>query len=721
MRTLIRLLVIALAALVVQRGVGGSPPNDPPKAIDSYAKAFDWWKAQATGDQPSISARELEILGSELEGAPTAEVRAALAKVQPYLDLVRAGGRTAEYGLELDRSQGFGLLMPHLQALRNAARVLRLDAEVRLADGDARGATDSLLAITGFATHARQDAVLISSLVSGALLTLNDAAIDRAMSVGALDAERAGQLADALAALRGPDPLAITDAVKSEAGLVRASLEQWLKDGEPIEALVGAAPGSINANELTPERVDADVTTLEKMYGEAAEAASNPDREAGRAALAALEARAANGEAGLLGRLLMPSLLRCADSSWRVSDMLDKRWEMLNAIRLGKASPMKFANAAFAYLRIAALMDTLGRDEQEAMEAARLAGAALDPEARQRARRTLASLRGRLREAFAEAAERERCDFSVSREPRPSLIASYLPGLRGGLRALGADAALGPDEAQASGTEADSHETAPSSDRNLVPSGASRQPPFVEEEAVAASLRAARHLAMDPGIGHSVFAASILSEAAANLSDATAAGRLDAAAIVRLRAVAVTVDRGDPAGFTKSMEADRELAAARLTVNGDRDKAMVLNTLKKRGDGFTYFLLLEQVRVASPHEDASDEAIAASMARWRDLAMHHAPLLGVGDLVPHKIAVDACNRIVSRLRPADPAKPDSRDWYEYVTSFSWTQAIDLAAWREAASDALGVMDKLLPKPEENRLGPSEGAAAPTQAPKEAAP
>jgi hypothetical protein len=686
-------------------GRTADPPGSP-NAMSLYQQAFDWWNKNAKGDSAIFNEQELLLLGVPLEGNPIPEAQAAIAKAKPFIELVRAAGLTANYGLTLDRSQGVMLALPHLSSVRNAARVLRLDAEVRLASGDFAGATETLRAINGFSTHVRQDEILVSSLVSASIIGLNSDLIDRALGYEAIDAARAGELIAALEASRGPDPIRVADAIRSEFDLMRSSVTKALANGESLEGLLGETGGTIDKAELEPERIEAQLAAMDRLYAEAASAITNPDRDAARAVLAGIETRVEEGEAGILGKLLTAAFGKAADATWRVEDMIAEHYRILDDIRSGRATSAKYGNAAAAYLRAAAVVAGLDRDRQASIEAARLAADALDPKASEGTTVAIARLRDPLRVAFTEAASRERCNFAITREHRPNLIPSYLPGIRGALRTLYADAAL---EAAKAAHAARSQQSTPV---NAGPTGGAASatalsadqptPSQLYEDAIAFGLRAARHVASDPGIGHSVFAASILHEAASALDDAISRGLLSAEALTRLREVSARIPRVDPGNFAKAIDAERAIVAERLAFHGNQDEEKMLEMIGKRGDGLSFLLLLQQIRTACGRLDTlTPDSLEAALAPWKDEAVRSAALLGIGDLLPLASVEVACTRVTEWLAPAlDPQRKDERDslhgeWPAFVLRFSWSDVIGLSAARSLAATSLTRIDAAL--------------------------
>jgi len=94
-------------------------------------------------------------------------LRKFLGEHQRTLVLLRQAA--AMHDCYFERSWGqpsIDMLLPEYTLLQSSVRLLALDARVRLADGDARGAVDDLNAISGMAAHIRSEPLLIATLVA---------------------------------------------------------------------------------------------------------------------------------------------------------------------------------------------------------------------------------------------------------------------------------------------------------------------------------------------------------------------------------------------------------------------------------------------------------------------------------------------------------------------------------------------------------------------------
>jgi hypothetical protein len=724
----------------------------PPPAWASYSAAMAWWDANARGASATLTQADHILLSDPLIGPPTAAHRAALAKIRPYLDLVRTGGRAAAYGNELDRSKGFQLVLPHLGSLRNAARALRLDAEVRLADGDVRGALESLEATAGFSKHVRDDRLLVSSLVSAAIGVLNDQTIETAIGMGAVDAEAAESLLAAIAPLSGIDGVRVGDAIEGEAEIMRMTVEQGIAAREAGAPSLLAELMELDATaangDTSPERLREQLAIMESMYAEAAGAARNPDREAARAVLASIDARVEAGEAGPLGTALMPALDRAVEAAWRVEDMLADRMRLLEDIRSGRVSVDSLANAAHAYLAIARMTDGMDREEQAAIEAARLAPFALNEASARAARELIEPLREPLRRQLRLAARRERCDFAFGRIHPPELIPEYVPGLRAAFRVMLTDALLalrddapaanagagargdavagvGPNAAPASESNAAKEDTLATGDATAsgatgdarvtavvaVADGvhdvhdvhdANGHTPFSLPEVAVATLRLTAHCGRDPRVGHLLALGSMLDEVATACRDAVASigaeRALDAKAMPELRRAIARIAGPDPLASTAAADRERERLRNHMRRAGQSERD--IEQLLGRGMRTMAFALLLQQLAAIELPEGDDGSKATPDMRWLpawwETTPGAAPLRSAMDLLSADSSALATTRITAwrdQLRAPESAESPP-DWFRFINATPWPETIDPDAARDRGLQAIAALDKL---------------------------
>ncbi|MEX0714734.1 MAG: hypothetical protein WD278_20530 [Pirellulales bacterium] len=172
MRNLDSALQAALASVRNEAGsmaLAAAPPRvaDYQNAALVYERAFE-----AMGDLKGLPQESLDFLGdpSAPFDADDKELREFLDPQQLGLALIRRAAAMPECRFERDYSRPtFETLLPEVQAMRNAARLLALDARVKTAEGDVSSALADVSAIFAVALHASGEPTLISFLVSAAI------------------------------------------------------------------------------------------------------------------------------------------------------------------------------------------------------------------------------------------------------------------------------------------------------------------------------------------------------------------------------------------------------------------------------------------------------------------------------------------------------------------------------------------------------------------------
>ena len=115
---------------------------------------------------PIVGEGEAEIPPPGEPWPQLEEARRLLLNYQEQLSQLHeaaARGGAARYPTQF--SAGFEMLLPHVQPLRVAARLLALEAHVKAHDGDAQGAARSIHAIFKVAGSLEREPVLVSQLV----------------------------------------------------------------------------------------------------------------------------------------------------------------------------------------------------------------------------------------------------------------------------------------------------------------------------------------------------------------------------------------------------------------------------------------------------------------------------------------------------------------------------------------------------------------------------
>ena len=145
------------------------PPTDK-DATDLWLAAIE----SISTDQFNEAVESLPVVGqSEIPIPPPGSAWEQLEEVEAFLvqhadsmqqlhDAARMGG-AARYDIEFE--DGIGLLLKHVQDLREGARMLTLEAHVRAHRGDTIGAAESIVSCIQLARSLEKEPILVSQLV----------------------------------------------------------------------------------------------------------------------------------------------------------------------------------------------------------------------------------------------------------------------------------------------------------------------------------------------------------------------------------------------------------------------------------------------------------------------------------------------------------------------------------------------------------------------------
>lgn len=431
-----------------------------------------WVQAQAPTDQNAavIYQRAIEQLTRFSESSPesyealmgfdpdvpaSAQVRAALAQVQPMLQIVHQGAVLPSCEFPVNRDEGLYMLLPHLNQMRQIARVIRADAAVRLQDGDTSGAAASIADIYRVSNHFNADGTIISSLVGNAIFALADNTVQYGADRGMFGENEARILQEGLQRFNSLDPFDFAGAVAGEremfGGWLRNSAAEEDEPARIIAELSGIADADLEHEDhplllMTRERFEHEVDLYDEVMGKMVDIFKMPDRDAAVDAMAKMEGEieamqisAAHGGDGLLVGMLMPALGKAIVTRNKGEKMLADRQAMLGALATGKASPRDFANAAIWYLRGIALLE-----QADATALASMRALAADPSLPMSPELDAALKSELLQQAiglFREGSLAGRCEFSTTRSRTPlELLPAYIPGMHDGFRLLHVDA-----------------------------------------------------------------------------------------------------------------------------------------------------------------------------------------------------------------------------------------------------------------------------------------
>lgn len=539
--------LLACSALLLQE----APPDN---AATLYRQAFTAWEALAGEDREAIANAFGDPRMLVAEDAITA---AALARAKPTLDLFMQAGRLESCDWNLDRSEGFALLLPHLGPMRAISRAAALSAVCDFTAGRSDAAIAMLDSISRSTRHTTADPFLVDSLVGGAMLGISSSAIDSAIEAGSLDAATAAKLLEALPT-KPTEALGADRAIRTEGEIFAQEIERIRNGDETIaDEMIDTdtAGGLASLRNADDASFGAAMTTIRAFADRAALAMAEEDPNVRTAALAAVDADIAalrDADPQLAGTLLslVPSYEALGQAITRVEERIRATRSKLEAIASGE-DPDTFANAAIEYLRAATFLAQTPPRLQVSFELLRLAPDAADDAMRREAHAWLDRIDEAAFEPLRRAAGVRRCDFDFGRASDIAagdvLMRTALPALRGGARLLMIESRRRLEQVAST----------PATDEEARLEAASIHAQAIGD--LVAVISMAGHLAGDATLGGTLVSASILRDLAAAIASMRANDLLDEDPLEAIRTAVAMLPRGDARGALGGDAAKRRL------------------------------------------------------------------------------------------------------------------------------------------------------------------
>ena len=224
-----------------------------PAALDGRDGAADYRKSLNAIRDAARKGRQGDVT-AELNKTPKQALMASalLDGMKAYLeenrDLLRLLHEAANRPpgrYPLDFAKGIQVSLPHLAPLRDAVRLLRIEALAAAAEGDTARAVDAVRAALAAADSVRQEPTMISQLVRVACHETTVDAVNRMLNLCAFSESELAQLHDFLRDSEEPD--ALTRALAGERALVLTSFEHPEQFLENIPAIHGFGEGAVSA------------------------------------------------------------------------------------------------------------------------------------------------------------------------------------------------------------------------------------------------------------------------------------------------------------------------------------------------------------------------------------------------------------------------------------------------------------------------------------------
>ena len=586
-RALLALLATTLALIsgpyaAAQATAGGNAadiwrqifPMLRPKSVDNPAGLLtseEWEDLEASPQMP-LTAR------TNLTEAERERAKVFLAKLAPVLSTIADAAAQRRCDFDLDRREGFELTLPHLAPMRKSVRLMQLQSEVQRGDGDMAGFVQTQGEVVRIAMHPVQDEMVIGSLVGSAIAQSAMAYTRAAIDQGQCTQQAAKDLIEAMAPLRGDDPMRFASGPKHEYEALEATLKRSSergREGLGFYERLGVPPTESDGSARpSPRELLRALPQVKPIFDMQAQALAEPDPAKARALLAKADAMAQALRPPASGfRIMLPNLDRVIESRDRLKSDVAALMRTLQAIADDPSAADRHAAPAILWARVAARVCALPDDTQAAAEVLRTKGLT---EAGESAEKALACLEGcdaTIFEAMRVAAACERTDLDFSKVPGleawPPL--PTLGGLRGAARLV-----------------------------------AARVPLLDTDRAIAhldLAFAAVAALSSDPSQAAGCMAVAMARELVPAVSNVARRPDLNDERRTKLEAAVNRVDRKDAFGFRASAAAERAITGRRLEPFKD-DAERFDREMRRRTPEWLMAARVETGRVHAPIDRA---------------------------------------------------------------------------------------------------------------------
>ena len=429
-------LVAIGTALIASSGVHAQSAKN---AATWYRRAIEAYQSLPTDVKKSL----WEFDWSNPNAPISDEFRLALAQVQPVLRLAHRGARQGYSDFDLDYAQGVDLLLPHLSSMRGITWAMHNDALLRLRDGDTAGAAAAVASMYRMSGHLSSDRIIISSLVGQALFSAGEMVAQAGVDGAAFTADDSATMMEALRDFSATDPFEYVEAIAMEQEIMLGWIAENYSGEDGTERLAdyfglfneNAAEQKEQLAAMTEEEFSESLDQVDQLTNRVIEAFSDPDQDAGRAAMVEITEQIYAGEHGVMAMVMIPAYNRIFDKMHTAEQRLADRRASLALLMTGELSPQAGANAVILYLRAITLLEEIDPEQRKQwLDLAAQPDEPIDDD-------VVKSLKDAdpIITMLWEASHTARCDFSAVRHWVPA-IPAYLPGFRELANLLVADA-----------------------------------------------------------------------------------------------------------------------------------------------------------------------------------------------------------------------------------------------------------------------------------------
>ncbi len=229
--------------------------------------------------------------------------------------------------------EGVALLLPHLGKMRSYARLLRVDARRCAMIGDADGAAERLAAMVRLANHAKEDHILISSLVGAAIGVLAITETEAALDAGKLTASAKATVLAAFDSLDQDDPFAMKPAIRGEQRWTLDWVKSNFRGDDAGQKLIATGLLHTTSDNSPPNPVIRVISKMNEAELHAAVDRARPHCDTAIAVwnnpdvveqLNTLDKKVADGDFGPLASILAPSFTKARSTAEKTHKSIEQ-------------------------------------------------------------------------------------------------------------------------------------------------------------------------------------------------------------------------------------------------------------------------------------------------------------------------------------------------------------------------------------------------------------
>ncbi len=248
-----------------------------------------------------------------------------------------------DWGVETE--DGVYALLPHLRELRMSARLLRADTRRLLDMGRPDAAAERVAALYRLSGHATSDPVLISSLVSVAILHLAGGEVEEIVATGSLTTNARDTILEAIDTLDPDDPGHIRDRILDERSVFLGWFQRTFQGADAPRRMlamleeIGSPPTPEDRETLiamSEQDLAADFERAAGFFDAVSRIWNEPDALDRAAQLDELVER---GHYGISGKILLPGVTKVYRQAVESAEEVRRIRRLLDTARENPSSP----------------------------------------------------------------------------------------------------------------------------------------------------------------------------------------------------------------------------------------------------------------------------------------------------------------------------------------------------------------------------------------------